>query len=109
MQVFDRYAADFTVDSVLRHLPLSHILLKFDAFVLHGAHIVVDGEAIVFSAPSGTGKSTQAELWRRHRSAAVINGDRVLVRKSADGFTAGGYISPEHPEYAKMSPHRCVR
>lgn len=90
MQVLDRYAADFTVDSTLRHLPLSHMLLKFDAFVLHGAYILVNGEAVIFSAPSGTGKSTQAELWRRHRSAAVINGDRVLVRKGADGFTAGG-------------------
>ncbi len=90
MQVLGRYAADFTIDSVLRHLPLSHMLLKFDAFVLHGAYILVNGEAIIFSAPSGTGKSTQAELWRKHRSAAVINGDRVLVRKSAGGFTAGG-------------------
>lgn len=90
MQVLERYADSFTVDSVLRHLPLSHLLLRFDAFVLHGAYILVNGEAIVFSAPSGTGKSTQAELWRKHSGAAVINGDRVLVRKSSDGFTAGG-------------------
>lgn len=80
----------FDVDSVLRSLPLSHMLLKFDAFVLHGAYILVDGEAIIFSAPSGTGKSTQAELWRAQRNAAVINGDRVLVRKGESGFNAGG-------------------
>ena len=89
MQVLETHSG-FDVDSVLRSLPLSHMLLKFDAFVLHGAYILVDGEAVIFSAPSGTGKSTQAELWRSLRNAAVINGDRVLVRKGENGFTAGG-------------------
>lgn len=90
MQVLEKYRGSFGVESVLRHLPLSHMLLRFDAFVLHGAYLLVNGEAVIFSAPSGTGKSTQAELWRAHRSAAVINGDRVLIRRTSGGFTAGG-------------------
>lgn len=86
----ERFRESFGVESVLRHLPLSHLLLKNDAVIMHGAYIMVDGEAIVFSAPSGTGKSTQAELWRKKRNADVINGDRVLIRRNATGFTAGG-------------------
>ena len=90
MYATERYRGSFGVDSVLRNLPLSHLLLNNGAVIMHGAYIISNGEAIVFSAPSGTGKSTQAELWRKERGAAVINGDRVLIRRGDNGFTAGG-------------------
>ena len=41
--------------------------------------MVVNNKAILFSAPSGTGKSTQAGLWEKYRHANVINGDRSLL------------------------------
>lgn len=75
---------------ILRTVDLNHILLQSDAFVLHAAYIVYNGEAILFTAPSGTGKSTQAELWEKYRGAEIINGDRCLIRKNGDTFTAGG-------------------
>ena len=90
MYALERFRNGFGVDSVFRHLPLHHLLLKKDAFIIHASYVLADGKAILFSAPSGTGKSTQAELWRSHRGAAVINGDRVLVRRTENGFTAGG-------------------
>lgn len=34
---------------------------------------------MLFTAPSGTGKSTQAQLWCDHRGAELINGDRIAV------------------------------
>ena len=40
----------------------------------------MDGKAILFTAPSETGKSTQADLWHRLRGAAIHNGDRSAVR-----------------------------
>ena len=33
----------------------------------------------MFTAPSGTGKSTQAELWRRYAGSEIINGDRSIL------------------------------
>lgn len=90
MYVLKRLRNGFDVDSVFRHLPLHHALLKYDAFIIHASYVLINGEAILFSAPSGTGKSTQAELWRKYRGARVINGDRVLVRRGENGFTAGG-------------------
>lgn len=60
---------------------IENILMKFDAMILHSCHIEKDGQALLFTAPSGTGKSTQGELWRVHRDAEVINGDRTIIRK----------------------------
>ena len=48
-------------------------------FLLHASCICHEDGAILFTAPSGMGKSTQAQLWNAHRSATVINGDRVVL------------------------------
>lgn len=55
--------------------------MRFDAMILHSCHIQKDGQAILFTAPSGTGKSTQGDLWRMYSGAEIINGDRTIIRK----------------------------
>ncbi len=64
---------------------IEKLLMKFDAMILHSCHIQKDGQAILFTAPSGTGKSTQGDLWKKYRDAEVINGDRTIIRKK-DGI-----------------------
>ena len=59
---------------------LPQLLLPFRCLVFHAAYIGLQGGAVLFTAPSGTGKSTQAELWRVHRGAQVLNGDKAAVR-----------------------------
>ena len=61
-------------------LALEQLLLHHNAFQLHSSVIDWQGKGILFSAPSGTGKSTQAELWRRLEGAEIINGDRGMIR-----------------------------
>ncbi len=70
-------------------ISLAQLLLPFNAFFIHSSFISVNGKAILFSAPCGTGKSTQAALWEKYRDAEVINGDKagVLVE---DGVYACG-------------------
>lgn len=58
---------------------LAQLLLTKNAFFIHSSYISVGGKAILFSAASGTGKSTQAALWEKHRSAEVINGDKAGI------------------------------
>lgn len=50
--------------------------------VLHGSSIALDGEGIVFSADSGTGKSTHTKLWQNHFGdrAQIINDDKPAIR-----------------------------
>ena len=69
---------------VLNAIALEHLVARNDGFVFHCSYIERNGEAILFTAPSETGKSTQAELWHQHRGAEIINGDRAAIRL-ADG------------------------
>lgn len=58
------------------------------AFVLHSSFVAWQGRGILFSAPSGTGKSTQANLWQQYEGAEIYNGDRTIIRK-IDGVYHG--------------------
>lgn len=66
------------------------LFLKYDAMILHSSYIIVDNKAIIFTAPSGTGKSTQAGLWKKYKNAQIINGDRCLIQKRENGWYACG-------------------
>lgn len=56
------------------------IFLRFNALILHSSFIRWKDAGILFSAPSGTGKSTQASLWEKYENAEVVNGDRAGIR-----------------------------
>ncbi|MEE1312349.1 MAG: hypothetical protein UHS41_01185, partial [Lachnospiraceae bacterium] len=58
--------------------------------LLHSSFIRWNSQGLLFSAPSGTGKSTQADLWVKYEGAEIINGDRAGLRKLDKGWTAYG-------------------
>lgn len=66
-----------------------------NAFLFHGSVVAVDGIAYAFAAPSGTGKSTHARLWREllGERAVMVNDDKPLIRVSENG-TAIAYGTP---------------
>lgn len=75
----------------LNYLAIERQMMKAGALILHSSFIEMDGKAILFTAPSGTGKSTQADLWKDFRGAEVINGDRTLLVKTDKGYVAAGF------------------
>ena len=79
-----------TLDEVLNVSDLEVHLANIDAISLHSSLIRYQDRAILFSAPSGTGKSTQADLWKQYRGADPINGDRSIIRKKDGKWTAYG-------------------
>ena len=48
-------------------------MLDYNAFLFHGSAISVDGEGYLFTAKSGTGKSTHTNLWRTSKSAKALS------------------------------------
>lgn len=56
-------------------------LIEFGGFMLHSSAVVHNGKAYLFSAPSGTGKSTHTQLWLKHfDDAYILNDDKPAVR-----------------------------
>ena len=66
-------------------------MLAKDAMVLHCSVLKVKSGVILFSGPSGIGKSTQAGLWTKYRKARVINGDRTLLKKENGRWMSLGW------------------
>lgn len=62
-------------------------LLCEDVVLFHASTVEVDGKAYLFTAPSGTGKSTHTRLWRERLGSRVtmINDDKPLLRFLPDG------------------------
>ena len=72
-------------------LALERRLVKKNSMILHCAYVEYQGEAILFSAPSETGKTTQANLWEKYRGSRTVNGDRSLLGKINGRWTAQGW------------------
>ncbi len=66
-------------------LVLPHLLLGYQQLLLHGAYISFQNQGILFTGPSGIGKTTQAQLWHRIYGSESINEDRCVVVPSASG------------------------
>lgn len=83
----DRFALGF---DIVNFFALEYVFLRFGGLFLHSSHVRVGDKALIFSAPSGTGKSTQADLWEKYAGAEVMNGDRTLLRKKDGVWYAYG-------------------
>ena len=59
-----------------------NILYVFRKFLFHCSYVDVRGEAVLFSAHSGGGKTTHALLWEKCGLGEMINGDRAVLEKA---------------------------
>lgn len=65
----------------LLNLQFSAELLKHKGFVLHSSAVALNGNAFLFSADSGIGKSTHTSLWCDcFNEAFIINDDKPALR-----------------------------
>ena len=69
------------------HRQIAEKLPDCGAFLLHGSAVAVDGACYVFTARSGTGKSTHTRLWREllGARAVMVNDDKPLIRVTERG------------------------
>ena len=74
----------------LLYLALERPLLHYGRLILHASAVLYHERAILFAAPSGGGKSTQAEIWEHSLHAKVINGDKVILYDNGTNLIAYG-------------------
>lgn len=66
-------------------------IIPHGRFFLHASAVVYDGEAYLFSAPSGMGKSTHTALWlKRFQGSYILNDDKPVIFPEKEGITAWG-------------------
>ncbi len=74
------YCYEFT--SVYRKF-IYQLMENYDAFFFHCSAISIENQGIMFTAQSGTGKSTHRNLWLKKfgDKVTVINDDKPVIRK----------------------------
>ena len=72
------------------HLGFESLLIHHDRLCLHAACVDTPLGGLLFSGPSGIGKSTQANLWHAYRGAKHINGDRPILSRGDGKWLAWG-------------------
>lgn len=87
---FGEFTNKIGIKSVLNALEAEHLVLEERGVIFHCSYIEWNGKAILFTAPSGTGKSTQADLWHKYRGTKIVNGDRAAVRMVDGNVYAAG-------------------
>lgn len=75
-------ASEGILESLAIYRKITDIMLEHHTILFHCSAVAVDGEAYLFTAPSGTGKSTHTRLWREYfgERAVMINDDKPLIQ-----------------------------
>lgn len=80
-----------TLERIIQLLPMRAIFVHFKTLFLHSAQVTLNGKGILFSAPSGTGKTTQAKLWKKYMGAEIVCSDRTLIHRNNGYWRTYGY------------------
>ena len=86
----DRYPEEER-EYILHSAAFCRGILGHGRFFLHASAVVYEGEAYLFSAPSGTGKSTHTALWRKlFPDSYILNDDKPVIFPEKERITAWG-------------------
>lgn len=71
----------YHVETTALYRPIAEAMPFYNGFVFHGASISYQGKAYLFTAPSGTGKSTHISLWKKYlgEEVKIVNGDKPII------------------------------
>ena len=87
----DEYSDEY-LETLAAYRKIAERLIDRDTLLFHGSCISVDGDAYLFTAKSGTGKSTHTRLWQKQfgSRAVMINDDKPLLKLNEQGVTVYG-------------------
>lgn len=84
--------SDPALENLAVYRKIARWMINQDTILLHGSAIAVDGNAYLFTAKSGTGKSTHTRLWREvfGDRAVMVNDDKPLLKVQNGEVTVYG-------------------
>lgn len=86
-----RHFPDSYLETLALYRKIVAALVQRDILLFHGSVVAVGDEAYLFTAKSGTGKTTHTRLWLEHVPGSyVVNGDKPLLRFTENGLYACG-------------------
>ena len=87
-----RHFPDSYLEELAVYRKIAEQMIEFDTILFHGSVIAVDGIGYLFTAKSGTGKSTHTRLWREYFGdrAVMVNDDKPLLKIMDNGVIAYG-------------------
>lgn len=70
----------------------AEFLFAYDILLFHGSAVAVDGEGYLFTAHSGTGKSTHTRLWMQvfGDRTVMVNDDKPFLELTGNGVNLHG-------------------
>ena len=82
-----RNFSDSYLEIIAVQRKITEALFEYDTVLFHGSVIAVDGVAYLFTAKSGTGKSTHTRLWREMlgERAIMVNDDKPFISINENG------------------------
>lgn len=72
------------------NIVIRNAVLLHQGIFFHASAVKWQDKGIAFTAPSGTGKSTQARLWETVMGASILNDDNALLTLSGSEITLHG-------------------
>lgn len=102
-----RNVSDAQLEITAIQRKIAETLFAYDILLFHGSVIAVDGVAYMFTAKSGTGKSTHTRLWREllGNRAVMVNDDKPFLSVTHEGVLACG--SPWNGKH-RLGANICV-
>lgn len=87
-----RHFTDEYLETLAVYRKIAYQMLSYDTLLFHGSVVAVDETGYLFTAKSGTGKSTHARLWREYlgERAVMVNDDKPLLQITKNGVIAYG-------------------
>lgn len=87
-----RVHAEPYLETLAVYRRLAELFVRDDILLMHGAVVAVDDDAYMFTAKSGTGKTTHIRLWLKEFGdrISVVNGDKPLIHIGTDNATVYG-------------------
>ena len=84
--------SDGYLETLAVYRKICEAMVEYDTILMHGSVVAVDGQAYLFTAKSGTGKSTHTRYWREvfGERAVMVNDDKPLLKIEEDRVLACG-------------------